>query len=61
MSRDLAIVRIRGKLRPIKEVEEKDYLPLGDFKKVRAAVSTAFPSGNGRTPNGPFIPVRTSR
>jgi hypothetical protein len=44
MSRDVAIVRIRGKFRPVEEVEEEDYLPLGDLKKVTAAVKWAFPS-----------------
>jgi len=44
MSRDVAIVRIRGKFRPVEEVEEEDYLPLGDLKKVTAAVKSAFPS-----------------
>jgi hypothetical protein len=50
MSWDVAIVRIRGKLRPIKEVEEEDYLPLGEPKKVRAALSTAFPSAEWSNP-----------
>ena len=43
MSWDVAIVRIRGKFRPILEVEEEDYLPLGGLKGVRAAVRAAFP------------------
>ena len=54
MSWDVAIVRIRGKFRPIKEVKGKDYLPLGDLKKVRAAVSTAFPSAEWSNPKWAF-------
>ena len=54
MSWDVAIVRIRGKLRPVKEVEEEDYLPLGEPKKVRAAVSTAFPSAEWSNPKWAF-------
>jgi hypothetical protein len=50
MSWDVAIVRIRGKFRPIEEVEEEDYLPLGDLKAVRAAVRSAFPSAKWSNP-----------
>ncbi len=50
MSWDVAIVRIRGKFRPIAEVEEEDYLPLGDLKDVSAAVRAAFPSAEWSDP-----------
>ncbi len=50
MSRDVAIVRIRGKFRPVEEVEEEDYLPLGNVKKVTAAVKAAFPSAKWSNP-----------
>ena len=50
MSWDVAIVRIRGKLRPIAEVEEEDYRPLGKLKDVRAAVRAAFPSAEWSNP-----------
>jgi hypothetical protein len=50
MSWDVAIVRIRGKFRPIEEVEEEDYRPLGKLKDVRAAVRAAFPSAEWSNP-----------
>jgi hypothetical protein len=50
MSWDVAIVRIRGKFRPIEGVEEEDYLPLGGLKGVRAAVRAAFPSAEWSNP-----------
>ena len=50
MSWDVAIVRVRGTFRPIEEVQQEDYLPLGDLKRVRAAVRAAFPSANWDTP-----------
>ena len=50
MSWDVVIVRIRGKFRPIEEVEEEDYLPLGDLKTVRAAVRSAFPRAEWSNP-----------
>jgi hypothetical protein len=50
MSRDVAIVRIRGKFRPLEEVEEEDYLPLGDLKSVGAAVRAALPSAKWSNP-----------
>jgi hypothetical protein len=50
VSRDVAIVRIRGKFRPAKEVEEGDCLPLGDLKRVTGAVNSAFPSAEWSNP-----------
>jgi len=50
MSWDVAIVRVRGKFRPILEVKEDDYLPLGDPEKVRATVRAAFPSAEWSNP-----------
>jgi hypothetical protein len=50
VSREVAIVRIRGKFRPIEEVEGEDYLPLGELKAVRAAVKSAFPRAKWDNP-----------
>lgn len=44
LSWDVAIVRISGSFRPLAEVGPEDYLPLGGWERVRAAVSSAFPS-----------------
>jgi hypothetical protein len=44
MSWDVALVRIRGGFRPIGEVEEADYVSLGDPASVRAAIRAAFPT-----------------
>ena len=43
MSWDVALVRIRGAYRPIAEVEEADYVPLGKPAAVRKAIQAAFP------------------
>src|SRR5262249_54862664 len=52
MSWAVALVRVRGAFRPIAEVREADYVPLGDLASVRAAIRAAFPtaewSGAGR-------------
>jgi hypothetical protein len=50
MSWDVAIVRVRGKFRPIEDVEQEDYLPLGNLKDVSAAVRAAFPSAEWSDP-----------
>ena len=44
MSWDVAIIRTSGSFRPLAEVGSGDYLPLGGWERVRAAVSSAFPS-----------------
>ena len=44
LSWDVAIVRISGSFRPLAEVGSEDYLPLGGLERVRAAVSSAFPT-----------------
>jgi len=44
MSWDVALVRIRGVFHPIDEVEEADYLPLGDPASVRKAIRSTFPT-----------------
>jgi hypothetical protein len=44
MSWDVAIVKIRGTIRPLEEVEEDDYLPLGKLSAVQTAIRKAFPS-----------------
>jgi hypothetical protein len=43
MSWDAVILRIRGPLRPAREVKESEYLPLGSFESVAAAIRSAFP------------------
>jgi len=50
MSRDVALVKIRGDFRPIGEVKSEDYLPLGDPDAVRAAIRSAFPSAKWDKP-----------
>jgi hypothetical protein len=44
MGRHYAIVKIRGKFRPIREVAEDDYISLGGLEAVQQAIRTAFPS-----------------
>jgi hypothetical protein len=44
MSWDVVLVRIRGAFRPIREVEQADYVSLGDPASVRAAIRAAFPT-----------------
>jgi hypothetical protein len=43
MSWDVIMFRIRGGLRSIEQIEESDFLPLGDAKEVRTAVSRVLP------------------
>ena len=43
MSWDVVLLRIHGDLRPVEEVDDADYLPLGSADAVRAAVAEAFP------------------
>lgn len=43
MSWDVAFVRIRGSCRPVAEVAEADYIPLGKPAAVRKAIRAAFP------------------
>jgi hypothetical protein len=50
MSWDVAIVRVGGEFRSIEDVQQEDYLPLGDLKSVHAAVRAAFPSAEWDTP-----------
>jgi hypothetical protein len=50
MSWDAVILRIRGPLRPAREVAESEYLPLGSFKSVAAAIRSAFPSVEWESP-----------
>jgi hypothetical protein len=44
MSWDAVLLRIRGKLRPVEDVDEADYLSLGKRKDVLAAIKSAFPA-----------------
>jgi hypothetical protein len=43
MSWDVAIVKINGPFRPIEEVDDADYLPLGSVQAVIDAIGAAFP------------------
>ena len=51
MSREVALVKIRGSFRPIAEVKSEDYLPLGAPEAVRAAIGSAFPSAEWSNPS----------
>jgi len=44
MSWDAVILRIRGPIRPAKEVAESEYLSLGSPESVAAAIRSVFPS-----------------
>ena len=44
------LLRIQGKFRPVGEVDEADYLPLGKPKDVLAAIRARFPASKR---NGP--------
>jgi hypothetical protein len=50
MSRDYAIVKIRGAFRPVSEVADDDYISLGGLKAVQKAIRTAFPSAEWSNP-----------
>jgi hypothetical protein len=50
MSWDAVILRIRGPVRPAKDVKESEYLPLGKLKSVAAAIVSAFPSTEWESP-----------
>jgi hypothetical protein len=50
MSWDAVILRIRGPIRPVKEVAESEYLPLGSLESVAAAIQSAFPSAEWDDP-----------
>ena len=50
MSWDAVLLRIKGPLRAIEEVEDEDYLPLGKRKDVITAISTTFPASKRQTP-----------
>jgi hypothetical protein len=44
MSWDAVILKIRGPARPIEEVGDDDYLPLGSLESVASKVRAAFPN-----------------
>lgn len=44
MSWDAVILRIRGPLRRVEELDDADYLPLGSRRDVVAAITAAFPA-----------------
>jgi hypothetical protein len=50
MSWDAVILRIRGPLRPARQVLQADYLPLGAAEAVAAALRVAFPSARWSNP-----------
>ena len=50
MSWDAVLLRIKGKLRPIEELDDADYLPLGKRKDVLAAIAAAFPAAEWDSP-----------
>jgi hypothetical protein len=50
MSWDVVILKIRGEFRPIEEVEEGDFLPLGELEAVQGAVRSAFPAAEWSNP-----------
>ena len=50
MSWDAVLLRIKGALRPIDEVDDEDYLPLGKRKDVLAAITETFPTARRETP-----------
>ena len=43
MSWDAVLLRIRGAVRPLEEVDDEDYLPLGKRKDVVTAIEATFP------------------
>ncbi|MEA2734303.1 MAG: hypothetical protein QOE14_754 [Humisphaera sp.] len=54
MSWDAILLRIKGKPRPIEEVDDDQYLPLGSRKDVLAAIMVAFPEAKWETPTQLF-------
>jgi len=51
MSWDAVFLRIRGPVRPIEEVADDDYLPLGIRESIAAAVRLVFPDADWDSPN----------
>jgi hypothetical protein len=51
MSWDVALVKIQQSFRPIAEVAQEDYVPLGGLEAVQAAIRSAFPSAEWSNPN----------
>ena len=49
MSWDAVILKIRGPVRPIEEVGDDDYLPLGDIEFVSRRFAQRFRMRNGQT------------
>jgi hypothetical protein len=45
MSWDAVLLRVKGGVRPMEEIEDGDYLPLGSRGDVVAAIRAAFPAG----------------
>jgi hypothetical protein len=50
MSWDAVLFRIKGKLRPIEEMDDDDYLPLGLHKEVVSAILASFPTATRKKP-----------
>lgn len=51
MSWDVALVKIRGGIRPVVEVETDDYVSLGEPDSVRAAINAALAGTEWSTPD----------
>jgi hypothetical protein len=54
MSWDAVLLRIKGKWRPVEEVGDDEYLPLGKRKDVLSAIMEAFPTAAWETPTQLF-------
>ena len=44
MSWDAVILKVQGQFRPIEEVADEDYLPLGGIEAVAERIRAAFPN-----------------
>ena len=50
MSWDAVLLRIRGPIRPVEDLADEDYQPLGDPESVATAIRAAFPSARWESP-----------
>jgi hypothetical protein len=50
MSWDAVILKIQGPFRPIEEVADEDYLPIGSIESVAERIRTAFPGAEWSSP-----------
>ena len=51
MSWDAVLLHISGAVRPLEDVNDEDYLPLGRRKDVLAAITMSFPSAARQSPS----------